>query len=221
MNTHVQKNEECPLNKAARTKTAIYRAALQLFADTGAEQLGVSELAEAAGFSRGTIYNNLDTPVIHFADLSPIMAQELQDMVEESFQTTDDPAERIVIAIKTVIRRAHHEPVWADFVLRHVLVDAELQRFWSTLPAHELRRGLETGLFDFEPNEISSAISVMGGSTLIGVLYVRQGVKGWRDSGFEIAELVLRSVGVSKADARRYAALPLPDAAGKDFVLTA
>lgn len=209
------------MNKATRTRTTIYRAALQLFAETGAEQLGVSELAEAAGFSRGTIYNNLVNPVIRFTDLSLILAQELRDMVEESFEGVEDPAERIVIAVKTVIRRAHHEPVWADFVLRFVLVDPALQRFWSTLPAHELRRGLEAGQFDFEETEISSVVSVMGGSTLIGVLYVRQGVKGWRDSGSEIAELVLRSIGVSKADARRYAETPLPEAAGKDFTLTA
>lgn len=209
------------MNKATRTKALIHRAALQLFAETGAEQLGVSELAEAAGFSRGTIYNNLDTPVIRYTDLSHVLAQELRSLVEDCFKETEDPAERIVIAIKAVIRRAHHEPVWADFVMRFVLVDPALQMFWSTLPADELRRGLAAGKFDFETTEISSAISVMGGSALIGMLYVRQGVKGWRDSGFEIAELVLRSVGVSKAKARRYAALHLPDAASKDFNLAA
>lgn len=221
MNSTVQNSGDFSLAKANRTKTTIYRAALQLFAETGAEQLGVSELAEAAGFSRGTIYNNLDTPVIRFTDLSPVLARELRELIEECFEGVEDPAERIVIAVKAVIRRAHHEPVWADFVLRFVLVDPELQKFWATLPAQELRRGLENGQFDFQLNEISSVTSVMGGSTLIGVLYVRQGVKGWRDSGAEIAELVLRSVGVGTSDARRYAAKPLPTAAGKDFTLAA
>lgn len=209
------------MNKATRTKNAIYHAALQLFAETGAEQLGVSELAEAAGFSRGTIYNNLDTPFIRSADLSPILAEELNNMVETCYAGIDDPAHRIVIAVKAVIRRAHHEPLWADYVLRFVLVDPTLQRFWSTLPANALRAGLESGKFDFEPNEISSTISVMGGSTLIGVLYVRQGVKSWRDSGFEIAELVLRSIGVSKSKAREYASMPLPEAASRNFILQA
>lgn len=207
------------MNKVTRTKATIYDAALKLFAETGAEQLGVSELAEAAGFSRGTIYNNLETPMIRSADLSPVLARELRKLVENSFQSTEDPAERIVVAIKAVIRRAHHEPIWADFVLRYVLVDAELQRFWSTLPAQELRRGLDAGQFDFELTEISSVISVMGGSTLIGMLYVRQGVKGWRDSGFEIAELVLRAIGVSKSVARRYARRGLPAAAEREFTL--
>lgn len=207
--------------KTDRTKTKIFRAALQVFAETGTEQLGVSELAEAAGVSRGTIYNNLDDPVIRFTDLSPFMADELMLLVEEAFQGEDDPAKRIVIAVKTIIRRAHHEPVWADFVLRHVLVDPVLQRFWATLPAAELRRGREMGVFDFDLGEISSVTSVMGGSTLIGMLYVRQGVKGWRDSGSEIAELVLRSVGVTKDEARRYSALHLPEAAGKSFSLVA
>lgn len=194
---------------------------MQVFAETGAEQLGVSELADAAGVSRGTIYNNLDDPVVRYTDLSPIMALELRDLITQAFVGEDDPAKRIVIAIKAIIRRAHSAPVWADFVIRHVLVDPELQRFWSTLPANELRRGHEMGLFDFELNEISSVTSVMGGSALIGMLYVRQGVRGWRDSGVEIAELVLRSVGVSKSKARSYAMLTLPDAAIKDFSLVA
>lgn len=207
--------------KTDRTKNRIFQAALRVFAETGTEQLGVSELAEAAGVSRGTIYNNLDDPVVRFTDLSPILAGELRELIEEAFVGEDNPARRIVIAVKTIVRRAHSEPVWADFVIRHVLVDPELQRFWSTLPANELRRGREMGLFDFDLNEISSVTSVMGGSTLIGMLYVRQGVRGWRDSGLEIAELVLRSVGVNKTDAREFAAAPLPEASGKDFSLEA
>lgn len=207
--------------KTDRTRNRIFQAALEVFAETGADQLGVSELADAAGVSRGTIYNNLEDPVVRYTDLSPILANELRDLIARAFESEEDPAKRIAIAIKAIIRRAHVAPVWADFVIRHVLVDPELQRFWSTLPANELRRGRELGLFDFDLDEISSVTSVMGGSTLIGMLYVRQGVRGWRDSGVEIAELVLRSVGVAKAKARRYANVSLPDAAIKDFALGA
>lgn len=207
--------------KTDRTRNRIYQAALEVFAETGADQLGVSELADAAGVSRGTIYNNLADPVVRYSDLSPILARELRQLIAHAFESEEDPAKRIAIAIKAIIRRAHVAPVWADFVIRHVLVDPELQRFWSTLPANELRRGREMGLFDFDLNELSSVTSVMGGSTLIGMLYVRQGVRGWRDSGVEIAELVLRSVGVPKTKARGYANVPLPDAAVKDFALGA
>lgn len=209
------------LNKTSRTKAAIYTAALQLFAETGANRLGVSELAEAAGVSRGTIYNNLDTPSIGLTDVSPILAEELTELLEASFEGVADPAHRIAIMINAIIRRAHFEPVWADFVLRFAVVDHELQRFWSTLPVVELRRGLDSGQFSFEPSEMLSVTSVMGGSTLIGVLDVRRGVNGWCDSGAAITGLVLRSIGVSKAKAARYAALPLPEAAGKEFHLAA
>ncbi len=207
--------------KAERTKEVIFRAAMKLFGQSGSEQLSVSDLAEAAGLSRGTIYNNLDNPNIRYDDLTPALARDLEDLIRQSFQGIDHPADRIAIVVKTVIKRAHKEPDWADFVKRYVLVDSELQGFWAKLPADELRRGRDIGLFDFELGEISSVTSVMGGSALIGMLYVRQGVKGWRESGAEIAELVLRSVGMSKDAAREHARVALPEISDRNFSLVA
>ncbi len=207
--------------KAERTKEAIFRAAMKLFGQSGSERLSVSDLAETAGLSRGTIYNNLDNPNIRYGDLTPALARDLEDLIRQSFQGIDHPADRIAIVVKTVIKRAHREPTWADFVNRYVLVDSELQGFWAKLPADELRRGRDLGLFDFEPGEISSVTSVMGGAALIGMLYVRQGVKGWRESGAEIAERVLRSVGMSKEAAREHARVALPEISDRHFSLVA
>lgn len=207
--------------KSDRTKEIILNAALKLFGQMGAEQLSVSDLAHEAGLARGTIYNNLDNPGIRFDDLTPGLARDLEELTRQSFDGIESPADRIAVVVKTVIKRAHREPLWADFVKRYVLVDRDLQQFWSNLPADELRRGHDMGLFDFQLSEISSAISVMGGSTLIGMLYVRQGVKGWRESGAEIAELVLRSVGVPQAQARRHAQISLPEISNRSFSLMA
>ena len=40
----------------------IHAAALKLFAERGVTQVNVSDLAQAAGVARGTIYNNLSNP---------------------------------------------------------------------------------------------------------------------------------------------------------------
>lgn len=169
----------------------------------------------------GTIYNNLDHPSIRFDEITPALARDLEDMIVQSFAGVESPADRIAIVIKTVIKRAHREPVWADFVKRYVLVDADLQGFWSKVPAAEVRRGQELGLFDYSAEKIPSVTSVMGGSALIGMIYVRQGVKGWRESGAEIAELVLRSLGMSKDAAQKHAAIELPDVSDRIFSMAA
>ncbi|MCX7567913.1 helix-turn-helix domain containing protein [Sulfitobacter sp. F26169L] len=207
--------------KADRTKETIFNAAMKLFGDTGGECLGVSDLAHAANLSRGTIYNNLDDPSVRFDDLTPILARDLEDLICQSFEGIGHPADRIAIIIKTIIKRAHREPVWADFVKRYVLVDTDLQKFWSNVPASEVRRGQSMGLFENVTDDVSSIISVMGGSTLIGMLYVRQGVKGWRDTGTEIAELVLRSLGMDKAGAHKHARIALPDVTNRMFSMVA
>lgn len=207
--------------KADRTKETIFNAAMKLFGDTGGEALSVSDLAQAAKLSRGTIYNNLDDPNIRFDDLTPVLARDLEDLICQSFKGVDHPADRIAIVIKTVIKRAHCEPVWADFVKRYVLVDVDLQKFWANMPAGEVRRGQDMGLFDDAKDKMSSITSVMGGATLIGMLYVRQGVKGWRDTGAEIAELVLRSLGMNEKEARRHAQIALPDITDRVFSVAA
>lgn len=222
MNSSVHKLSEVDeLAKVDRTKETILNAAMKLFGETGAEQLSVSDLAQAAGVSRGTIYNNLDHPSIRFDDITPALTRDLEDLIAQSFEGIDHPADRIAIVIKTVIKRAHREPVWADFVKRYVLVDKELQRFWANVPAGEVRRGQDMGLFDYNIDKISSITSVMGGATLIGMLYVRQGVKGWRDSGAEIAELVLRSLGMSKDEAQDHAQIELPEISDRIFSMAA
>ena len=202
-----------------RTLEAILSAAMKLFAETGAEQLSVSDLAQAAGLSRGTRENNLDNPGIRFDDLTSGLALDFESQLRQSFEEIEHPADRIAFTLKTVIRCAHREPIWADFIKRYTLIDIHFQRFWSNLPSGELRRGRELGVFDFELNQISSATSVMGGSALIGTLYVRRGVKGWRESGAEISELVLRSVGMSKEVAGKHARIKLPESADRNFSL--
>lgn len=207
--------------KVDRTREILFNAAMKLFGDTGVEQLSVSDLAQAAGVSRGTIYNNLDHPSIRFEDLTPALRHDLEDLISQCFKGVDSPADRIAIVIKTVIKRAHQEPVWADFVKRYVLVDKELQGFWANVPAGEVRRGQDMGIFDYSIDRTASITSVMGGSTLIGMLYVRQGVKGWRESGVEIAELVLRSLGMSKDAARKHAQIELPEISDRTFSIAA
>lgn len=207
--------------KADRTREAIFNAAMKLFADTGVEQLSVSDLAQAAGVSRGTIYNNFDRPSIRFDDITPALTRDLEDMIAQCFEDVESPADRIAIVLKTVIKRTHREPVWADFVSRYVLVDKELQRFWANVPADEVRRGQEMGLFDYSEDRVASITSLMGGSTLVAMLYVRQGVKGWRDSGAEIAELVLRSLGMSRDEAHKHAQIALPDITDRIFSMAA
>jgi len=51
-------------------QTRIHQAALRLFAEKGSNQITVSELAQAAGIARGTIYNNLESPDLLFQSVA-------------------------------------------------------------------------------------------------------------------------------------------------------
>ena len=47
------------MKSLAPAQARIYEAALRLFADNGTTHASVTELAQAAGLARGTIYNNV------------------------------------------------------------------------------------------------------------------------------------------------------------------
>ena len=51
--------EATPLTQLSTAQRRIYKAAVRLFAEKGATQLNVSDLAQEAGVARGTIYNNV------------------------------------------------------------------------------------------------------------------------------------------------------------------
>lgn len=193
-----------------RTQSRLYRAALRLLADTGAEQVSVSDLARAAGVARGTVYNNLERPGLRFDDLSRIIAPQTETALRQLVAPLQDPAQKLSVLIRAMLRQADSDPVWGAFILRFVLVDTTLQRFWSGLPAQILEEGRRAGLFHYEGIALPSLTSQMGGAVLMAVTYVHNRRRNWDELGRETAELVLRSAGVPHRQARTAARCPLP-----------
>ena len=69
----------------------IHKAALHLFAEKGASQVNVSELAQAAGVARGTIYNNLNSTDDLFEEIADQLEVEMLERTAKSSDQIDDP----------------------------------------------------------------------------------------------------------------------------------
>ena len=87
----------------------IHKAALRLFAERGVTQVNVSDLAEAASVARGTIYNNLASTDLLFEEVASQLETEMLARTAMSFESIEDPAERLANGIRLFIRRAHEE----------------------------------------------------------------------------------------------------------------
>jgi len=191
----------------------IYKAALQLFAERGVMQVSVSELAEAAGVARGTIYNNLEQPEALFESVAAALAADMDRHNEQLFATVEDPAARLATGMRLWIRRAHAEPHWGRFLARFAFSNATLQGMWSGPPVADLLKGIQQGRYACRPEQLPSVVGMIAGTVLGAIFLVLEGRRTWRDAGEDAVELVLIALGVPRDEARALASAELPSLA--------
>jgi len=191
----------------------IHQAAMQLFAERGVTQVSVSELAEAAGVARGTIYNNLDRPEALFESVAAALASDMDQRIQRlfaAFATVEDPAVRLSMGIRLWIRRAHAEPHWGRFLARFSFSNASLQSMWSGPPVADLTKGIEQGRYTCRPEQLPSVVAMLAGAVLGAIFLVLEGHRTWRDAGADAVEFVLTGLGLPRDEARALASAELP-----------
>lgn len=198
-----------PLTAAQRR---LQRVAMELFAERGVTRITVSELAQAAGIARGTIYNNLRDVDGLFSEVAAQLADEMIQLTASASATQEDPARRLADGIRHFVKRAHEDPLWGRFVCRFALSTESLHKMWSGQPVMDLHAGLEQGRFAFRQEQIASVVSLIAGAVLGAITLVLDGRKTWRDAGTDAAEFVLAAIGVPREEAQALTCLDLPDA---------
>lgn len=204
---HLQASREIAMNAAQRR---IHQAALKVFAEKGSTEVNVSELAEAAGVARGTIYNNLESTDHLFEHVAAQLAEEMDERIAKSYAHEDDPAVRTSIGMRLYIKRTHDEPHWGRFLVHFGLTNASLRKIWVGPPMKDLTKGLQSGRFTFRPEQAPAALGIVAGATLSAVVLVLEGLRTWREAGSDAAELVLRGFGVKVKEAHAIATRELP-----------
>lgn len=191
-------------------ETRIHEAALRIFAERGGTHLTISELAEAAGVARGTVYNHLGPTDTLFEDIAARLADEMRERVMMSFVEVTDHAQRLANGIRFFIRRGHEEPLWGRFIIRFALGNQTLQGMWTGPAAAGLREGLEQKRYRIDPDQLSSALAMIAGATLAAMMLVLEGHRTWRTGGADAAEFVLRALGIAPREAKKIASTELP-----------
>ncbi|HKY90477.1 MAG TPA: TetR/AcrR family transcriptional regulator [Nevskiaceae bacterium] len=191
-------------------QSRIHAAAIRLFAEKGSTQLTVSELAQAAGIARGTVYNNLESPEALFESVAARLAEEMNTRIVASFAPDDEPPQRLASGVRHYIRRAHEEPHWGRFLCRFAFSHDALTGMWTGAPMRDVVEGLAKKQYDFRAAQLPSVIAVVAGSVLTSMFLVLEGRRTWRDAGSDAAELVLRALGVEHGAAQRLANSELP-----------
>jgi len=203
-------SKELSVSELTAAQQRLHKAALQLFAERGVTQVNVSELAQAAGMARGTVYNNLPDLDGLFSQVAAQLSSEMSERIAVSVRALPEPAQRLANGIRYFVRRAHEEPHWGRFICRFALGDAALKDIWAGQPAADLLEGLESGRFGFSKEQLPSVIGLLAGAVLGAIYLVLEGQKTWREAGSDAAELFLVAIGVGRDQARMLASSDLP-----------
>jgi AcrR family transcriptional regulator len=193
--------------RKARTRAALLSAARALFASRGMEQTTIAQIAERSDVATGSFYN-------YFATKEDLLEALLEDelanqrmLLEQRQAQVEDPAEKISIAHRHLIRVAKSDPDWAWLILR---LDVPYRAAWATLgqaAADDLSAGISAGRFEVANPEL--ALTASGGA-LFAVIHEQLVRDGSADADAEHAEGVLRSFGLEPAEAAEIARRPLP-----------
>ncbi|MBT2422800.1 TetR family transcriptional regulator [Streptomyces sp. ISL-22] len=196
--------------RRAETRQALVRAARQILAETGDTSASIQVIAERADVGFGSFYN-------HFESKAELFDAAVQDALEEFGQTfderlggIDDPAELVAAGFRLSVRMADSHPELMQVLrhrgLGHIHSDSGL----APRALRDLEIGVASGRFTIADPVV--ALTALGGSllALLELRFARPELDG-DEVAANLAEMLLRMLGVPPQDARDVARRELPD----------
>ncbi len=194
--------------RKARTRAGLLAAARELFANQGVEHTTIAEIAAHADIATGSFYNYFRTKE---QLLDALLEEELTrqlTVLQRCQAQAEDPAEKIAIAHRHLVRHAQHDADWAWLMLR---LDVNERVAWEVMgepAADDLHAGIQSGRFEVANPRL--ALTASGGA-LLAVIHAQLVGEGSEHADCEHAEGVLRMFGLERREAAEIARRPLPE----------
>ena len=197
------------LRKRQKTRERLLQAAKRVMAETGAEAATIAEIAASADVSPGTFYNYFQTREEILDAVAANLVEEFRLVMDAIQRTVDDPAERIAIAIRLFLGRVREDRLWGWFMARYapslpILRDQTREIIRERIVADGLRRKR------FRLPSTRAVGDLIAGTSVTALRSILEG-HAPLTIATEVAELVLRGLGVPLADAHRIANRPIPE----------
>ncbi|NNN34024.1 TetR/AcrR family transcriptional regulator [Streptomyces sp. S3(2020)] len=195
--------------RRAETRQALVRAARQILAETGDTSASIQAIAERADVGFGSFYN-------HFASKTELFDAAVMDALEEFGQTfderltgIDDPAELVAAGFRLSTRMADSHPELMQVLRRRGLGCLHSENGLTSRALRDLQAGMASGRFTAVEPVV--ALSALGGTllSLLELRFTRPELDG-DEAASNLAEMVLRMLGLAPEDAHEVARRPLP-----------
>ncbi|NUU24003.1 MAG: TetR/AcrR family transcriptional regulator [Streptomycetaceae bacterium] len=196
--------------RRAETRQALVRAARQILAETGDTGASIQQIAERADVGFGSFYNHFDSKTELFDAAVRDALEEFGQTFDELLHGVDDPAELVAAGFRLSARLAETRPELMQVLrlrgLGHIHSDSGL----APRALRDLEIGVASGRFTITDPIV--ALTALGGSllALVELRFARPELDG-DEAASNLAEMLLRMLGLPPDDARDVARRPLPD----------
>ena len=194
--------------RKARTRANLIAAARHLFAGRGLEHTRVAEIAEHAEIATGSFYNYFGTKDELLAAVIEQALSEQHHILQLRQAQVGDPAERVSIAHRHLVRVVRTDSDWGWLLVR---LEFPRRVAWSVLGdavRRDLHAGIQTGRFQMTNPTL--ALNASAGA-LFAVIHAQLLGEGSGNADSQHAEGVLRSFGLDPVEAAVIARRPLPE----------
>jgi AcrR family transcriptional regulator len=195
--------------RKAHTRQALIDAAVRLIAEGRGDRASIQEITEEADIGFGSFYNHFDSKEQLFQTASEEVLERWGQLIDRASAGITDPAELFAVGTRISGRLGWTHPDIAGFLTGAGLDALDIPRGLAPRALRDIQAGQATGRFTVPDAEI--ALSAAAGG-LLGLLrmYQRHPDRIEAASVDQLAEAVLRLLGVPAPEAARLAALPLP-----------
>jgi AcrR family transcriptional regulator len=196
--------------RRAETRRALVRAARQILAETGDTSASIQVIAERADVGFGSFYNHFESKTELFEAAVTDALEEFGQTFDERLTGIDDPAELVAAGFRLSARMAESQPELMQVLRRRGLGHLYSDNGLARRALRDLRAGLASGRFTAVEPVV--ALSALGGTllSLVELRFARPDLDG-DEAAVNLAEMVLRMLGVPPDDAHEVARRPLPD----------
>ena len=197
--------------RKARTRQSLIDAAVRLIAEGRGDRASIQEITDAADIGFGSFYNHFDSKDELFATASAEVLERWGQMIDRACAGISDPAEVFAVSFRTSGRLGWTHPTIARFLTGSGLSVLDSPTGLAPRALRDITAGQQAGRFT--TLEADVALSAVAGG-LLGLLRLCHDHPERMDEKVvdQLAEAILRLLGVPADEAARLATLPIPDA---------
>jgi AcrR family transcriptional regulator len=195
--------------RKARTRRALIDAARELLVEQGAGDVSIQEITERADVGFGTFYNHFSSKTELFETAITEALDEHGTLLDAVASGIEDPAEVFAVAIRVTARLVDTHPAAAQIMARIGLDYLIAGHGLAPRALRDIGRGIEAGRFLVSSPDLGL---VMTAGCLLAYVHVRlHSPEQLGDhSPDDLAEQILRMLGMNTRSARTVAHRPLP-----------